>query len=237
MPGQRAKRMELPQPMAAETAGATPELFVRCEDSASCPDAVGMLVVDSGASAEPERCTATLIEGDRVMTASHCLAPNERRAGATCARTWVLFPETTHAAAEAIACAHVVAATQLATQDALHQEHAILQLARASSRTALSVDPQPLEPGSIVTVVSVTPHPIYGCTHALSSRLCRVIDSSLAQRALGGAAANVGWLSNCPIAHGNSGSPVLDYEGRVRAIVHGGTARDSAFGVTSAISN
>ena len=232
-----AQLAEYSQPMAADSNAPTPELFVRCEDSTSCPDAVGMLVVDSGSAAEPERCTATLIEGNRVMTASHCLSPSQRRAGASCARTWVLFPATAHAPAESIACSHVVTATHLLAEDALQQEHAILQLTHASTRTALAVNPQPLEPGSIVTVVSVTPHPIYGCTHALATRLCRVIDSSPAERALGDAAANVGWLANCPIARGNSGSPVLDYDGRVRAIVHGGTALSSAFGVTSAISD
>jgi hypothetical protein len=91
-----------------------PELFVRCEDRANCPNAVGMLVVDSGVSAEPERCTATLIDSDRVLTVSHCLAPAERRDGAACARTWIAFPETADAPAEWIACAHVVTATEVA---------------------------------------------------------------------------------------------------------------------------
>jgi hypothetical protein len=170
-----------------------------------------------------------------VLTVSHCLAQAERRAGAACARTWVAFPETADASAEWIACAKVVAATATIDRDGLHQEHAILQLAHASTRAPLAVDPSPPAPGSIVTVVSVTPHPVYGSTHALGTRLCRAIDSTPAEHALGDAAANVGWLASCPIEHGNSGSPVLDYEGRIRAIVHGGTSLSSAFGVTSGV--
>jgi len=47
----------------------------------------------------------------------------------------------------------------------------------------------------------------------------------------------VGWLASCPIAGGNSGAPVIDYDGQVRAIVHGGTSLHSQFGVTSTLSN
>lgn len=224
------------EPIAPSPDDAPPELFVRCEDPANCPDAVGMLIVHALPDAEPERCTVTLIERDRVLTASHCLPPDQRRAGASCARVWVSFPDTSRSAAELIACEQVVAASEVVSDDALSQEHAILQLSRRSARAALAVDPAPIEPGSIVTVASVTPHAVYGCTHALSTRLCRVIDSTPAENALGSAAANVGWLASCPIARGNSGSPVLDYHGRIRAIVHGGTSLSAAFGVTSAIS-
>jgi hypothetical protein len=210
-----------------------PELYVRCDDRASCPSAVGMLVVANGEGDEPERCTVSLVAADRVLTASHCLAPTERRAGAACAQTWVSFPETARERAEAIGCARVLYAHDLIDDSALHPEHAILQLERAVARAPLAIDAAPPAPGSIVTVVSVTPHPVYGSTHALATRLCRAVDSRPAQAALGPNAANVGWLASCPISRGNSGSPVLDYEGRIRAIVHGGTSLTSAFAVTS----
>jgi hypothetical protein len=213
------------------------ELYVGCEDRASCPNAVGMLVVEEDAAAEPERCTATLIARDRVLTASHCLAAAERHAGAKCDQTWVAFPETSDAPAERVTCERVVLAVEIASDDALHQEHAILQLARAVARTPLAIDPRPPAPNSIVTVVSVTPHPVYGSTHTLSTRLCRVIDSAPAVDALGPQASSVGWLASCPIERGNSGSPVLDYEGRIRAVVHGGTALSSALAVTSSLAD
>lgn len=224
----------LPQPTAAEH---SPELFVRCEDIDNCPDAVGMLVVDVTPNEEPSRCTVTLIQGDRAITASHCLAPASRHAGAPCPHTWLMFPQTSSAPAESIACRRVVEATDVVSESALHQEHAVLQLERSSARSHLAVERHPLEPGSIVTVASITPHPVYGSTHALATRLCRVIDSTPAERALGEEARNVGWLANCPIARGNSGSPVIDYSGVVRAIVHGGTALSSGFGVTSVLAN
>lgn len=210
-----------------------PELYVRCQDRDSCPSAVGMLVVANHGGAGPERCTVSLIGADRALTASHCLAPAERRAGAACAQTWVAFPQTGREPAEAVACAQVLYASERIDEGALQPEHAVLRLARRLARAPLAIDGTPAPPGSIVTVVSVTPHPVYGSTHALSTRLCRAIDSQPAQDALGADAANVGWLASCPIDRGNSGSPVLDYEGRIRAIVHGGTSLTSAYAVTS----
>lgn len=194
-----------------------------------------MLVVTNFGSAEPERCTVSLIAADRALTASHCLAPPERRAGAACAHTWLAFPETARAPAEWVACAQVLYASERIDEGALQPEHAVLRLARPVARAPLAIDASPAQPGSIVTVVSVTPHPVYGSTHALATRLCRAIDSQPAQDALGPGAANVGWLASCPIDRGNSGSPVLDYEGRIRAIVHGGTALTAAYGATSGV--
>ena len=204
-------------------------------DRTSCPSAVGMLVVADDQAPEPERCTASLIAPDRALTAVHCLASAERRAGAACRHTWLAFPETVDAPAEWAACRRVVSARGVVDPTGLHQEHAVLQLARPVARTPLAIDPRPIEPNSIVQVVSVTPHPIYGTSHELATRLCRAIDARPAVDALGSGAAQVGWLANCPIARGNSGSPVLDRDGRIRAVVHGGTATMFEIGVTSGL--
>ena len=226
---------EIATPLLAAPVERAPDLFVRCADEASCPSAVGMLIVDAGDAPEPERCTATLIAPDRIVTASHCLAQSARQAGSPCPRTWIAVPRTADAAGEQVACERVERAISHIDESALSQEHAVLKLVREVARAPLAIDATPPVPGSIVTVASVTPHPIYGSTHLLTTRLCRAIDSSSAQRELGVLAANVGWLSSCPIARGNSGSPVLDYDLRIRAIVHGGTNVTSAFGVTSAL--
>jgi len=226
--------VQLAQAPAVPAVAPAPDLLVRCADEASCPNAVGMLIVDAGDAHEIERCTATLIAPDRILTASHCLAASTRHSGAACPRTWISFPRTASVAEEQIACERVEHASPVVSEDGLHQEHAILKLVRSVARVPLAIDATPPSPGSIVTVVSVTPHPIYGTTHLLTTRLCRAIDASLATEALGEPAANVGWLAQCPIARGNSGSPVLDYDLRIRAIVHGGTSLTSAFGVTSA---
>ena len=225
-------------PVLSRVAPAAPvarsELHVRCEDPHNCSSAVGLVVVEAEPGSVPERCTISLIAPDRALTASHCLAPEQRHAGASCRRTWVAFPETADAPAESVGCARVLSVVSAATLDALHQEHAVVQLERPLARNVFAVDPRPPEQNSIVTVVSVTPHPVYGSTHALTTPLCRAIGPEPAQAALGPEAASVGWLESCPIAHGNSGSPVLDTDDQIRAIVHGGTSTSSGYAVTSA---
>ena len=84
-------------------------------------------------------------------------------------------------------------------------------------------------------MVSVTPHPIYASQHELDARLCRVETSERAEAELGIEARRVGWLSGCPIEPGNSGSPVLDDAGRLRALVHAGSHPIFGIGVTTAL--
>ena len=224
----------LPDADAPRLATVRTELYVRCEDAHNCPNAVGLLVVEGDPGAPPERCTASLIAPDRALTASHCLLPEQRTEGAACPQVWLSFPHTLDAPAETVGCARVLSVVSDPSQDALHQEHAVVQLDRVLTRGFLEVDPTPPRAESIVIVASVTPHPVYGSTHALTTRLCRAIGADAAQNALGARAADVGWLESCPIARGNSGSPVIDSEGHLRAIVHGGTSLTSAYAVTSA---
>ena len=182
---------------------------------------------------EPERCTATLVGPKVVLTASHCIAPAARHAGASCQGAWMLFAQTGVQAAQWVACERVLDAADVDDSHALRQEYALLQLADAPARPALQLDARPIEPGAIVTVVSVTPHPVYGASHWLAMRLCRVDTAERAIEVLGDDAGRVGWLSHCPIERGNSGSPVLSDDGRVRALVHGGTDAAWARAVTS----
>jgi hypothetical protein len=186
----------------------------------------------------PERCTATLIAPDLVITASHCVAEGARRADASCAGAWMAFPSRDpgrDSEVEWIACQRVLEVYTAPDASALHPEFARLELAAPSMRTPLLLDAEPVDEDSIVRVVSVTPHPIYPRVMSLDSQLCRSVANDPAVAALGEAATRVGWLSSCPIRGGNSGSPVLDRAGHVRAIVHGGTWATFAMGVTSRV--
>jgi hypothetical protein len=218
-------------PLSQPTPGSPPRLDLLCASEDDCPASVGM-VVFPGADA-PERCTGTLVRGDVVLTAGHCVAPSRggRRVGAT-TEGWVAFPGSGAFPARWHQVAEVLAITD-GEGAVLAEDHALLRLAEPTRRPAARITTDPPEVGSIVRVALVTPDPIYATQHRLETRLCRVADGRAAEDALGPGARRVGWLSGCPILPGNSGSPVLDSNGRIRALVHGGSHPFFGIGVTS----
>lgn len=207
---------------------------VRCAAPSQCPPSVGMVVFpgrepDALGRIRPARCTGTLIAPDRVLTASHCLTTP------TCLGAWITFPATETRPADVAHCAWVLAQDPDDADAVLLEDWAILQLDRPIDRPVATLDHTPVPPGTIVTVASVTPHPIYDSRHELEGRLCRVETSEAAEARLGVGARRVGWLSGCPIEPGNSGSPVLDERGRLRALVHAGSHPVFGIGVTTAL--
>lgn len=232
-PGRPAAPREAIVAARVEPPAITRELHVSCADRDACPDGVGLLVRPT--DPEAQRCTAVLVAPDRALTASHCLAPSSRHAGAACDDAWIAFPSSGGEPAEWVGCERVIEAHDVTDEAVLRPDVALLLLRRALTRTTYPIDPRPPEPGSIVSVIAVRPNPIYPHYHELSQRLCRVATRESAVETFGDEAARVGWLMDCPSYPGNSGSPVLDARGRVRSLLHGGSAAHHAIGITSTV--
>lgn len=210
------------------------DFHLQCRDQlAPCPAAVGMLVRPSGE--DVERCTAALVAPDRVVTASHCLPQPARTPGAACDGAWVLFGRTESRPQEWHACAEVVRADHVGDERVMRQDVAMVRLATPSSRPTLPVLAAPPDEGSVVTVLSARRHPIYPHHNEVVVRLCRVAEQDSAVETFGREAARVGWLMDCPSYPGNSGSPVLDARGRLRSLMHAGSAPQHGVAVTSGL--
>jgi hypothetical protein len=207
-------------------------LHLRCT-SDLCPDGIG-LVVRAG-HPRLARCTGALVDSDEVLTASHCLEESMRRAGSSCAGVWIAFPSTDERQMEWVPCQEVLEVSS-GPVTVLRPDHARVRLGRPVDREVMDVHGGGLEGGEIVTVLSVTPHPIYPRHHRVEGRLCPLVSREEVLEVLGPRARWVAWLRDCPILHGNSGSPVLDVEGRIRGIVHGGSDPVLRVGVMSDLS-
>jgi len=222
-----------PSPFPAQLAA----LHLRCADR-GCREGVGLIVGPAGVvgpDGQPNRCTGVLVAPDRFLTAGHCLPPEARGAGRSCDGLFVAFPATDARPMEWTACARVVDAPAVRDDEVLRPDWALVELRSTVPRALVPVHAADPPPDAIVEVVAVDPHPIYRTQHAIGTRLCRVRTAAEALAIFGPDAARVGWLSDCPTVNGNSGAPVLDHEGRVRGILHGGSNRRQAIGVTTRI--
>lgn len=210
------------------------EYHLQCRDHlAPCPAAVGMLLRAVGD--DVERCTAALVAPDRVVTASHCLPEPARVAGGRCDGAWVLFGRSDAHPLEWRACAEVLHADRVADDRVMRSDVAMVRLASPTSRPILPVLAAPPDEGSVVTVLSARRHPIYPRHNEVVVRLCRVAEQGSAVEAFGSEASRVGWLMECPSYPGNSGSPVLDARGRLRSLMHAGSAPHHGVAVTSGL--
>ena len=92
-----------------------------------------------------------------------------------------------------------------------------------------------VEAGDVLRRVSVTADRFYDDFHQVRSRRCMVDDNRNLRPWSDAAPASIRLLSSCPVREGSSGAPVLDDQGRMRGLIHGGGPRYFAFGLMTLV--
>ncbi|MBC7692372.1 MAG: trypsin-like peptidase domain-containing protein [Methylotenera sp.] len=194
---------------------------VSCEDPDQCPAGVGMLLSseDDGLS----MCTAFLISPDVLMTNSHCV-PEDLKAPYSAAqrkRLIAMFPKTSHEHAETVNIEGVLEASTLDANPEIYleQDYAFLLLKKRSSRTPFGVSFDGVPDNLTLFSARMQPQPGKGPVGEIQVRRCMAHQATYFTPSYNHNFAAVISFSDCSVDHGNSGSPLIDDQGKVRALL------------------
>ncbi len=205
-----------------------PRYEIECPVGEVCNPSVALLVGLSGPQ-EPMRCTAALIGSRTAITAGHCVSW-ELSVGGRCEGVWLGFSKRDDHRGEWVECERVMAG-QTASNTLLSPDYAVLELREEVARPPIPLGTGEVDAGQVVQMVSVTADRFYDRVHEVRSRRCVVDDNRSLLPWSPIAPPTIRVLSSCPIREGSSGSPVLDGDGRMQGLIHGGGPRYFAYGL------
>jgi len=191
---------------------------VTCEDAGNCNPSVGLLVArhQDGVSI----CTAFLTGPSTVYTNSHCV-PEDLKKGDSCeGKMEILFPATQSINEVKTSCKSVSLRSNHELPNVmLSQDIAILELKSPVERSPLGISLKAVESGEEISIVSMNPSSNSAPVGTISlERKCTAIGNTMfnADNTLG--SSPILFFSDCKVISGNSGSPLIDSNGLVRAV-------------------
>ena len=185
---------------------------VSCADLGNCPGSIGMVVSAGGTSAVS--CTGFLIDQDKVMTNKHCI----RGIVGDCSSSLrVLFPMSVEFHAETAICSEILNTSV----DGSGLDFAIIKLSVPINRDPVGISHQGIHQGFLLRNPRIEVLPGAGLQGELRSTSCRVIQDTVLVPSFDNDLAPLGTISDCEISPSNTGSPLLDSKGKVRAIIQG----------------
>lgn len=235
------------------------QISVTCENPSACHPAIAQLVATTNTNGTTvQRCTATLIDDQHMITNTHCLPEDLRRIGAGCQnRISFIFPSVQSVGGQTLGCAEIVNLRSVSTANTQGQleisaaaslevrDVALIRLSSTAPRTRLELTREGYTSSSY-TVHAIDPQDslrsIYKTKTCGYTFVADQISSALVAAPI---RQTQGVLTNCNLIAGNSGSPIVNPAGRIPALVYasldprpgvnaGGIAMSLACLVTSA---
>lgn len=189
---------------------------VSCEKPMECPGYMAMLVAEwkDDLGYYNTRCSSFLIGDDVLATNAHCI-PDDLKEGDSCVdRIYALFPKSKGKTGQKIGCGRILS---ILRDEDLGYDYAFLKLSEKTGREIPEVDQGERLIGKDVKIWKIDPRESnYGLVRMVT---CKPIDDSLNSfesfRTLYPPRFS---YTECENLNGNSGSPVLNGDGKVIGI-------------------
>ena len=209
---------------------------VTCEDANQCPESVGFVISKFNTEEESGiiQCTGFLIDSQTLLTNSHCVPTKLRVAGSDCSDVIeVLFAETPLQKSARARCATVLQAEAISEsgEDGFRvQDYAVLKLERpVENRKPLEIARTGLRSDTSLTSYAVDPVSSTSPVGKLKSRQCMSMQGLHIVPEFNDDFAPIASVVGCELVQGNSGSPLLDKDNRVRGLLFAGADGDMIF--------
>ena len=181
--------------------------------------AIALLTATSASHRSAIHCTAFLIAPDILMTNSHCIPEDLQESKSSCQkRIWAVFPDRDGLPMVRSECSTILAASP--TEDpGRDTDYAFIILSEPSSRTPLQISREGFKDGDTYSAHLVESENHTYTMIKFHQESCRAVHETVVFPDSNHDKAPVMVLADCRVHHGNSGSPILDSEGKVRGIV------------------
>ncbi len=213
--------------MEALVAALDKQQVVCGEAGRDCPGYAAKLTFwwDSGTDFLLGTCSGTLYQYKYIITNSHCIPAELKRAGASCTdQIKVAFPATRSLPAEGVRCKKVI---QAYDEDSQQPDIAVLELEYPIFRQSNVVLNQNAF-GENINVYAHTMNPTSSTLGTITKKTCKMsLDNALLMETDKTASSGAIFGNNCNVISGNSGSGLFNEAGQMIGAVYARLDRPS----------
>ncbi|WP_408097588.1 trypsin-like serine protease [Peredibacter sp. HCB2-198] len=192
---------------------------VACDGNQACPNYLTKIAVVNGNKLN--FCTGFLVNENTVATSSSCLPSLLRLVGQDCGRdVFFFFPKTSNRPAEKVGCKQVLQASQLDGNDPIlwRDNVSFLQLSSPlTNRRQVGISREGIANGKEYQTWFVDQQDEY--TAIIRREYCEAAHNTYINPLASNLSSPSMVFNNCTLKNGNTGAPILDSKGKVRAVV------------------
>ncbi len=194
---------------------------VICENGKTCPDYLTKIVVVDGD--KRKFCTGFLTDSETVATSTNCLSELLRIDDQRCDKeVFFFFPETFSRPAQRVECKKVLKASSIETKDPVLWRNNIsfLELKRSVYRRPLIINRDGVQDRKSMVMWAIDQ--IDNKTGIIRREECEAVHNTYLNPLVTDVSSPNLTFAGCMFKKGNSGAPIVDYRGKLRAMVSTG---------------